>query len=248
MRIRNECDREDASSQNIADIIGQDPALAVRLIQVANSSMYRTRQAADNLHAAVTRLGLRLVKDIILTLSLKQLYHANHKALQAQFRQLWQTSVNTASLSRMLASQTKHLQAEQAMLAGLTHNIGALPILIMASDDAELLANHDSLNQVIRKLQGPLGAYIFKAWHFPAYLIDVVESCYQFDRVHDAEADYLDIVQVALIEDSLHNKLPIPDNWALMPAFRKLGLDTQTRILDIEANKIMFDETEALFR
>ena len=248
LRIRTECNREEASLQNIANIISQDPALSVRLIQVANSSLYRTRQAADNLHTSITRLGLRTVKDLVLTLSLKQIYRSSHKALQDQFRKLWQTSVRTASLSRLLASQTSHLQAEHALLAGLTHNIGALPILLMAGDDEELLANTAGLNSVIHSLQGPLGAYIFKAWHFPEYLIEVVRGCYQFDRLHEGEADYLDIVQVALIEGRLPNKLDIPEHWANVPAFSKLGINTQTRLLDVEANKILFEETDALFR
>ena len=248
LRIRAECDRENTSAQNIADIISQDPALAVRLLQVANSTLYRAPQPADSLSAAITRLGLCMVKDIILTLSLKQLYQTGNKSLQDQFRRLWQTSINTASLSRMLASQTSHLQSEKALLAGLTHNIGALPILLMADDDEELLTNSDDLHSVINKLQGEMGAYIFKAWHFPEYLIDVVRGSYQFDRRHDGTADYLDVVQVALIEGSLYNKLECPDDWTQVPAFAKLGIDTETHLLDVEANKIMFDETEALFR
>lgn len=248
MHIRSECDRDDASSQNIADIISQDPALAVRLLQVANSSLYRTRQPVDSLYTAVTRLGLRMVRDIILTLSLKQLYQAQNKILQDQLRQLWQNSVNTASLSRMLAIQIPELQAEQAMLAGLTHNIGALPILLMAEDDAELLANTQALHTVIHDLQGELGAYIFKAWHFPEYLISVARNCYHFNRSHDGSADYLDVVQVALIQGSIYSKLDHPTDWSSIPAFSKLGIDTQTHMLDLEANKIMFNETEALFR
>lgn len=248
MRIRTECDRDNASTQNITEVISQDPALAVRLLQVANSSLYRTRQPAENLHIAITRLGLRMVKDIVLSLSLKQLYQSHNKPLHEHFRQLWQASVNTASLCRLLASQNSHLQAEQAMLAGLTHNIGALPILIMAEDDAELLANTRELDSIIQQLQGEIGAYIFKAWHFPEYLIDVARGACQFDRRHEGAADYLDIVQVALIEGSHVTGLDCPDDWSSVPAFARLGIDTESHMLDVEANKIMFDETEALFR
>lgn len=248
MRIHAECDRDDASTQNIADIISQDPALAVRLLQVANSSLYRTRHPAESLYMAITRLGLRMVREIILTLSLKQLYQTQNKILQDQYHQLWQNSVNTASLSRMLASQIPGLHAEQAMLAGLTHNTGALPILLMAEDDQELLTNKQDLQTVIHTLQGELGAYIFRAWHFPEYLIDAVRNCYQFQRIHDGHADYVDVVQVALIQGSIYTKLDCPKDWSSIPAFAKLGVDTQTHMLDLEANKIIFDETEALFR
>ena len=248
LRIRAECERENTSAQTIADIISQDPAMAVRLLQVANSTLYRTHQPADSLNAAITRLGLCMVKDIITTLSVKQLYQTNNKKLQNHFRKLWQTSVNSASLSIILASQVAHLQIEKAMLAGLTHNIGVLPIFLMAEDDEELLTDTSSLQTIIHDLQGELGAYIFKAWHFPEYLIEVVRDCYQFDRRHDGTADYLDIVQVALIEGSLYSQIECPDDWSSVPAFAKLGIDTTTHILDIEANKIMFDETEAVFR
>lgn len=248
LHICTACDRENTSAQNIAEIVSQDPALAVRLLQIANSSLYRARQPAENLHTAITRLGLHLVKDIVLTLCMKQLYQASNKVLQDHLRQLWQISVNTASLSRMLASQTSHLNAEQAMLAGLTHNIGALPILLMAADDQALLDNLDDLHSVIQHLQGGLGAYIFKAWHMPEYLIEVVHGCYQFGRRHEGSADYLDVVQVALIEGSVYSKLVCPEDWNSVPAFARLNIDTGTHMLDVEANKIMFDETEALYR
>jgi HD-like signal output (HDOD) protein len=248
LHIRTACDRENTSAQNIAEIVSQDPALAVRLLQIANSSLYRARQPAENLHAAITRLGLRLVKDIVLTLCMKQLYQTRNKVLQDHLRQLWQLSINTASLSRMVASQTSHLDAEQAMLAGLTHNIGALPILLMAADDQALLDNLDDLHRVIHHLQGELGTYIFKAWHMPEYLIEVVRGCYQFGRRHEGSADYLDVVQVALIEGSVYSKLVCPDDWNSVPAFARLNIDTETHMLDVEANKIMFDETEALYR
>ena len=184
LKIRKECEKEDASAQKIGEALIQDPALSVRLLQVANSSLYRTRNTAENIQMAITRLGLKLVKDLIMSLAMKQIYQASTDVLQERFRELWLASVKTAALSRMLAINCERCDAEQAMLAGLTHNIGALPILMLAEDDDDLFENAEALFHVIQKAQGEVGAYIFKAWHFPDYMVDVARECYHFRRHH----------------------------------------------------------------
>lgn len=247
LKAREACEDECASAQTIAELVAQDPALSVRLLQVANSSLYRTRSAAENLNMAITRLGLKLVKDLIIGLAIKQLYHASSRIMQAHFNELWLASTKTAAISRLLASNYNHLNPEQAMLAGLTHNIGALPILMLAENDEDLFEDTQSLCALIQQMQGDIGAYLFKAWRFPDFMGDVVKNCYSFDRYNDAAVDYIDIVQVALIEGSIYTGLECPDDWNSVPAFHKLNIDTQSSILDIGDNKIIFEETHSLF-
>ncbi len=250
LRIRDECDKVNSSAQQVAETLSQDPALSVRLLQVANSALYRTQSATDNLQMAITRLGLRLVKDLIMGLAMKQLYKASNDILQERFKELWFSSAKTAAMSRMLAVNCKGIDPEKAMLAGLTHNIGALPILLMAEEDDDLFENPEALHKIIRELQGEVGAYIFKAWHFPEYMIDVAEHCYQYDRTHEGPADYVDIVQVALLQGSIYSGLecPDPEYWATVPAFDKLGIDPVQDMLEIDDNKLIFEETHALFK
>jgi HD-like signal output (HDOD) protein len=250
LSIRDECEKVNSSAQQVAEILSQDPALSVRLLQVANSSLYRTRSSIENIQMAITRLGLRLVKDLIMGLAMKQLYKASNDVLAERFKELWMASSKTAALSRMLAVNCEGIDPEKAMLAGLTHNIGALPILIMAEDDDDLFDNPEALHKIIKEMQGEVGAYIFKAWHFPEYMIDVSKECYDFTRTHNGPADYVDVTQVALLEGSIYTCLdcPDPEYWDTVPAFEKLGIDTVTNILEIEDNKLVFEETHALFK
>lgn len=248
LQIRTACEQEDAPLAHIAEVLSQDPALSVRLLQLANSSLYRTRQTAENIHMAIARLGLKRVKDLITGLAMKQIYQASTDVLQERFRELWLASVKTAAIARMLATDHDHLDAEQAMLAGLTHNIGALPILMLAEDDDELFENADALHYVIHHAQGIVGASIFRAWHFADYMIDVTQQCYDFDRRHQGPADYVDIVQAALVEGSIYTGLECPDDWSSIAAFDKLAIDTGAHVLEIEENKLMFEETQLLFK
>lgn len=250
LRVRSECEKANSSSQHVAEILGQDPALSVRLLQVANSSLYRTRSSIENIQMAITRLGLRLVKDLIMGLAMKQLYKPSNDVLKERFSELWMASSKTAALSRLIALECPHLDPEQAMLAGLIHNIGALPILIMAEYDDDLFDNTEALNIITRKMQGEVGAHIFKAWHFPAYMSDVATECYDFTRTHNGPADYVDVVQVALLQGSIYTCLncPDPEFWDTVPAFEKLGINTVSNMLEIDENRILFEETHALFK
>jgi len=250
LKIRDECEKANSSAQQVAELLSQDPALSVRLLQVANSSLYRTHSSIENIQMAITRLGLRLVKDLIMGLAMKQLYKASNDVLAERFNELWMASSKTAALSRMLAVNCDGIDPEKAMLAGLTHNIGALPILMMAEDDDDLFDNPEALYNIIKEMQGEVGAYIFRAWHFPDYMIDVAKNCYNFDRTHEGPADYIDIVQVALLQGSIYTCLecPDPEYWDTVPAFEKLKIDTVTNMLEIEENKLVFEETHALFK
>ena len=248
LKIKAECEKPDTSADKITEVISQDPAMTVRLLQTANSSLYRTRHSTDNIHMAITKLGLKLVKNLIMSLSMKQLYHASNDIIAERFRELWLASTKTAAIARLVALDHKHLDAEQAMLAGLIHNIGALPIILMAEDDDDLFDNPDALFKVIHKMQGEVGAYIFDNWHFPKYMVEVASQCYHFRRTHEGPADYVDVIQVALIQGSIYTGLECPEDWSTVSAFSRLGIDTTSHVLDIEENKLMFEETTSLFK
>lgn len=248
LKIKAECEKEETSAKKIAEVISQDPAMSVRLLQVANSSLYRTRHSTENIQMAITKLGLKLVRDLIMGLSMKQVYHASSDIIAERFRELWLASTKTAAIARLLAMNIDHLDAEQAMLAGLIHNIGALPIILMAEDDDDLFDNPDALYKVIQKMQGEVGAYIFRSWHFPEFMVDVASSCYHFRRTHSGPADYVDLIQVALIQGSIYTGLDCPEDWTTVAAFEQLGIDTDSHMLDIEENKLIFEETTSLFK
>ncbi|RDH83957.1 MAG: histidine kinase [endosymbiont of Galathealinum brachiosum] len=248
LKIKAECEKEESSAQKIAEVISRDPALTVRLLQIANSSLYRTRISTDNIQMAITKLGLKLVRDLIISLSMKQLYNAENDVIAERFNELWLASTKTAAIAHLLASQHEHLDAEKAMLAGLTHNIGALPIILMAEDDDELFDQPGTLYKILHKLQGEVGAFIFQKWHFPSYMVDVANECYHFRRNHDGPADYVDVVQVALIQGSIYTGLDCPEDWSTVSAFARMNINTDSHVLDIEENKLVFDETTTLFK
>ena len=231
LKIREAVEKDNQSATDIANLLSQDSSLSARLLQLANSPLYRSRAEIDSLQMAITRLGIRIVKDLVVMLAIKQAFKTKDKGIEAQFKNIWQTSVDVAAMCRVLAKTQPGLDVEHAMLAGLIHNIGSLPIIELADRQPSLFSGTQNIKDITNEIQGELGEKILSFWNFPETLINVARHWDQFTRRHESQADYVDVVQAAILQ-SKHAPDPAPDNWSNIPAISKLGLDPNVRELD----------------
>lgn len=243
LKIREAIENEMSSAQQISEMLSQDASLSTRLIQVANSPLYRSRNPIDELQMAVTRLGIKLVRDLVVSLAMKQIYQATSDVLDEHFRTAWNTSVEVAAISRMLAT-TVGINPEQALLAGLIHNIGSLPIVVLAEDDDELFQDSNALTEMIWELQDKVGEMILSSWNFPDTMTEVVKHCHNFSYDHGGGATLVDIVQVAILQGGYIDDKHAPADWNSVPAFAKLGLDSEINVVEIEENKEIIENTK----
>jgi len=241
LKIRTAVEKGDHSAAEIAELLAQDSALSVRLLQLANSPLYRTRTEIDSLQMAITRLGVRIVKDLVIMLAIKQAFTTPNKALTEQFKDIWQTSIDVAATCRVLAKAQPGLDVEHAVLAGLIHNIGTLPIIELANHEPALAPDIQTLNEVTNEIQSPVGDKILSFWNFPQSLIDVATLWNDFNREHDTDIDYVDLVQAAILHTQ-HAPDYAPNNWSDIPAIHKLNLDPTIRFFD-ETMQTELDET-----
>jgi HD-like signal output (HDOD) protein len=248
LRVRDAVEKENSTAKQVAEIIATDAALSARMLQVANSPLYRGRVPIDNLQMAVARLGVRLVRSLVVSIIMQQIFQATHDLLDKKFRQVWEESVQIAALSRVLAKNHAHLDNEQAMLAGLIHNIGALPILAMAENYDELLENSAELDRVIEALSPEIGSRILKQWDFPDSLIQVTRHFLDLAYQSEGDVDYADIVLVARLEAlaGSGNGVSMAD-WINIPAFTKVGIEPEINIVDIEGVSDDLQNIEVLF-
>jgi len=224
LKIRRAVEKGDRSAADIAELLSQDSSLSARLLQLANSPLYRARNEINNLQMAITRLGTRIVKDLVVMLAIKQAFATRNKEIEKQFRKIWQTSIDVASACRVLATSQNKLDTEQAVLAGLIHNIGALPIIELAERRPSLFNQDQDLACICEEIQGALGEKILSFWNFPQTLIDVVAQWNNFNRQHSGDADYVDIVQAGILHTP-HAPSNVNTDWSCIAAIKNLGLD-----------------------
>jgi HD-like signal output (HDOD) protein len=248
LRVREAVESESANNQEIAAIVAQDAALSARLLQVANSPLYRGRIEIDSLQMAVTRLGSKLVRSLVISLAMKQIFQATSEALDRQFRRVWEDSLQVAAISRVLACALPQVENEQAMLAGLVHNIGALPVLARLDDLLGFEAEQELIDEFITDLAPEVGQRILQTWNFPEALIGIPTGCLQLDRNPAPEADYVDVVLVARLQHLAGSDHPDAAlDWAQVPALAKVGLEPEVIMVEMEGPAEEIAEVRSLF-
>jgi HD-like signal output (HDOD) protein len=248
LRIREAVEDEDVSAQALADVIASDAALSARLIKVANSPLLRGRVVVDNLQMGITRLGITFVRNLATGLAMEQMFQATSEYVDARMRASWEHSIEVASISHVLAKHYAGLKPDQATLAGLTHEIGILPILTIAEENPALLEDEEMLDRIITQLHPQIGAAILKAWEFPEELQNVPMDYVNFGRQHDGPADYGDVVCVANLQSYAGTDHPFASiNWDEVPSFARLGLATDVEVQEVEGIAEDIEEARALF-
>ena len=167
LRIREAAEDPDISISELARQISTDAALSARLIKVVNSPLLRSRQEITDLNMAINRMGVVYTANLATGLAMAQLFQATSDIIDRKMREVWACSTEVAGISHVLCKHYTRLKSDQAMLAGLVHQIGVLPILSYAEDNSQLLHDSASLDQVIERIHPLLGDRILAAWDFP---------------------------------------------------------------------------------
>ncbi|QYJ79702.1 HDOD domain-containing protein [Shewanella acanthi] len=202
MRVQEVVGRSDASLKQVAEVIGQDAAISARIIKVANSALYSRGIPAESITSAVSRIGLIQIKSIATSVAMEQLFISTNEMVWEVMDEVWRTSIDvTAAACAMLQMYKKRhpssdLNLDTLTLAGLVHNIGALPVLTEAEAHPELFTSIEQLRSLVRKMQGPLGRAVLKSWEFAPEVMEVVERWADLPYLPE-QVNYLDFIRAA---------------------------------------------------
>jgi len=172
---------EDVDVDLIARQIARDQALTARVLRVANSSFYGLQHRVGTIQEAVTVLGFRAVRSMVLAVGMSGAFR-HDKCPEFDAKIYLRHGVGTALAARVLATQID-VNPDLAFTAGLLHDIGQLVLVAHFPEPyAQVLTyrrQHDCfLIQAERDVLGidhtEVGAMLADAWHFPAILREAV--------------------------------------------------------------------------
>lgn len=248
LKVRDAVSKGDISANELATMIATDTALSARLIQITNSPLYRGSMEIRNIQMAITRLGNSTIRTLVTSLVMQQMFKPSSPLLSEYFRTIWEQGVNVSSISRALVRFAPHLDADEAMLAGLIHPIGKLPILTLVERIPEFRDSPSRLDKLLDKAHPHVGKIIMDAWKFPDELKQVAYEYVDFQRDHAGPADYVDLVQVAFLQSIAGTDHPATRvDCSLVPAFAKLGLQSNTEVMEIEGISEDIEMAQSLF-
>lgn len=240
LHINKAVDDENVGAAKLASIIQYDPAITGRIIQVANSALFGPGPRIESLPEAITRIGLQSVRSIVVSVVLRDLFRPESALIKTYMKRYYEHSIRIGVICYFLAKYCKGLNADHGFLAGLLHDIGVIPLLVVADQHAELSQQTENLDAVLIELKGTVGGILLRQWGFsPAYAL-TAEQVYDWDRAPSSSPDYCDLVQVALIHSGLVGGENIDGPLLCeLPAFKRLNLDTANPADDIRVLKEM---------
>jgi len=236
LKARKLLNEQNTTTVQVSKVISADAVISTRLLRVVNSPIYRTPNKVEDVKMAITRLGNANVRCLVTSLAMEQLYQAGFSAeIKAKLKENWKHSLHVAALSFVIARDYTELSPDEAMLSGLIHDIGALPILEYAELLPDILSNEAALDRLVFVLHTKIGHLILRKWNFPDELVTVAREHENLERDTGINPDFTDIVLVANLlsyigTDHPHTKL----DWSMIPAFNRLALTPEESIAAIK--------------
>jgi putative nucleotidyltransferase with HDIG domain len=189
LRINEMVNDEHANAADIGRVISQDPGLATRLLKIANSPMYGSMRQIDSINRAVTILGTKQIRDIILSTTAAKVFEGipNDVISVADF---WHHSLYCALLARALAVLSRKANADTLFTAGLLHDIGHLIMLnripqeelaaIMMTVQGEASRDLiDAEHELLGFDHTEVGAHLARQWHLPELIVECIAYHHQ---------------------------------------------------------------------
>lgn len=178
VRLHRALADENSSVKDISQLVVSDPALAARMVQLANSAAFNSsgREVSD-LRAAIMHLGFNVVRSQATTFAMRQM--ENLKWLQPispQLSEIWKTSNNVAAICSAVARRVDGVKPDEAMATGLFHLLGKLYIYTRALRDGIAAAEIVSWESAVNDWHPVIARAILDHWCIPERITAAVEN------------------------------------------------------------------------
>lgn len=177
--LLKELARPHPNMRRINQLFASDPALASRLLELANSQAYQCPRQVVGISEALALVGLAQLRTVVAASSL---YTASKAVPGLHMPQFWRYSLQTAKLARSLAGIVRQNQVA-AYTAGLLHCLGELPILMADPDKVRMVNDLVSpldlrRGAMERRIFGYTYAHVTagmaKRWQLPSVVVNAI--------------------------------------------------------------------------
>ena len=168
------------SISQLESIISQDEAFSTRILKIANSPYYGRGRTVDSVATAIILIGFNSMKSLVMAASMKDI----HRKSGLFEQQHWEHSLGVSIASSLIASDTKMLVPEEALIGGLIHDLGKIVInnslpdqyaVVLSKMNEENIPSIIAEDEVLGFNHCNAGALIARKWKLPKNLETVIE-------------------------------------------------------------------------
>ena len=179
--------KSDYSFRAVSDLIAEDQVTATVVLRAANCALWGSRKVTSILDA-VTRLGINALRTLMLSESLRAAAFCKERRNRELGGMLWHRAVAAGCIMRSLAEFTDDIDAEDAFVMGLLHDVGNV-IVLHAVDNHEALThatiNLETFEYLCYECHELFGELIAEKWNLPPRLKDLIQTHHRYPTADD---------------------------------------------------------------
>jgi len=197
VKINELADDPNSSLQDLTNVIGMDPAMAAKLLKIANSPFYGFANRIDDLNRAIMLIGTQGLRDLLwATSSIESFSNLSNKFVSMET--FWKHSLYTATVARVLANKCHVLNKDRLFLSGLLHDLGHLALYQVMPDEMEVIfmrAKNENENLCVAEKSilgfshATVTYAILKMWRLPDSICKAVAYHHLPGRAEDHKLD-----------------------------------------------------------
>jgi putative nucleotidyltransferase with HDIG domain len=172
--------------ERVVQVVGVEPLISSKLLRLANSVTYNpSGKAISDLGTALGRIGFDSVRTISLAVAMEQMLKSRNLAeYESISHNAWEHSLHVAAIARVLARRIGRINPDEAMMAGLVHDIGVFYLLYRATEYPEYKQNREAMLELLIGWHEGVGESLVHALGLPDRITDAVRD---HDHLHNVE-------------------------------------------------------------
>lgn len=198
VKVRLALNNPNVDAERLAQVVSAEPLLSAKLVRLANSAALNPGgRPVGDVKSAVMRVGFAAVRTLAVSVAMEQLLAS--KDLEAWFdkaRDIWLHSVDVAAVAWVLARRFGRLNPDEALFAGLVHNIGHFYLLSRAVRYPELAAAPEELDALLHEWHAGVGHAVLDTLGLPEDVLRAVAE-HESEEARVPPRDLTDVLVLA---------------------------------------------------
>ena len=225
-RLRRMLATESVKPGQWSKSLASSPHIVVKIMQAAGSPLFgRAVRARAELKDAVAHLGHKGMLCLVYASALAQVRNAPRlQHLRPALVRMAESSANTAAVAWLVAKENTGLAPDDAMLAGLLHNVGKLCLLANLEVSSKLYTDRRLQLTLLASSHTNVAAALIRQFELPAWLSAAVAAQEQELHIDPTQPLINEVLAAAVV--AARTVEAVDETAAHLAGFARLGLDS----------------------